>query len=109
MAVLVGDNTIVQQMPATVVIDIQDGGFLRLPTNEEAENEIISDYCPKALNVALGFCARPSASAPREPMRVRELFGRLINRQWISWQIRAIRKDGLVARLNVMAAKLGLR
>ncbi len=108
LAVLVGDNAIDQQLPASILINIQQD-FPERVWDDAAENEIIQAYSPQAFKLATGFGPGPNPTAMPVPV-VSKLWLALnvFNRRWVAAQIRAIRKQGLLARLQVLKGKLGL-
>ena len=108
LAVLVGENAIDQQLPASILIDVQQD-FPGRTWGEAAENEIIRDYSPGAFKLATGFGPRPLATVMgTHVVRKLQLALKAFNRRWVTAQIRAIRKQGLSARLQVLKRKLGL-
>lgn len=108
LAVLVGDNFIEQQLPASILIDVQEA-FPGSTFDDVAESEIIYTYSPKAFKLATGFGPRPNPTAMLVPVVSKlRLALNVFNRRWVVAQIRAIRKQGLSARLQVLKRKLGL-
>ncbi|AZC20985.1 glycosyltransferase [Pseudomonas sp. CMR5c] len=108
LAVLVGDNIIAQQLPASIAIDIRQD-FPERTWDDAAENEVIHHYSSKAMNLAIGFGPRPVLAMPSAPMVIKSrLMSKLLNRRWMMAQMHAIRKQGLSARLKVLKAKLEL-
>ena len=108
LAVLVGDNAIDQQLPASILINVQQD-FPERVWDDAAENEIIHAYSPQAFKLATGFGPRPNPTAMPVPIVSKlRLALNVFNRRWIAAQIRAIRKQGLLARLQVLKGKLGL-
>lgn len=108
LAVLAGDNTIDQQLPASILIDVKQG-FPDRTWDDAAENEIIRDYSPGAFKLATGFGPRPVAAAMWAPAISKlQLARKVLNRRWVTAQIQAIRKQGLSARLQTLKRKLGL-
>lgn len=108
MAILVGENTVSQQMPATIFIDIQRE-FPERVWDDAVENQIIQDYSPGAFKISGGFTpiihhhSQVSTAAPNL-----NFFKLFTNRRWIKSQIQAIRTQGLSARLMVFKRKVGL-
>ena len=108
LAVLVGDNAIDQQLPASILIYVQQD-FPERTWDDAAENEIIHAYSPHAFKLSTGFGPRPEPTAMRAPVVSKmQLALKAFNRRWVTAQIRAIRKQGLSARLQVLKRKLGL-
>ena len=108
LAVLVGDNFIDQQLPASILIDVQED-FPGSNFDDAAENEIIYTYSPKAFKLATGFGPRTNRAAMLVPVVSKlQLALNFFNHRWVSAQIRAIRNQGLSARLHLLKRKLGL-
>lgn len=108
LAVLVGDNAIDQQLPASILIDVQQD-FPGHTWDDAAENWIIRDYSPGAFKLVTGFGPRPEPTAMRAlNVSKLQLALKAFNRRWVTAQIDAIRKQGLSARLQVLKRKLGL-
>jgi hypothetical protein len=108
LAVLAGDHAIAQQLPATVTIDALQS-FPAQSFDEAAENELIKDYSPRALEVLAGFGPRPvPPPPPPPPISTLRLLFKLLDPRWLVEQLRRLRKQGLRARLAVFKGKLGL-
>lgn len=117
LAVLVGDHPIAQQLPASIVIDLQHE-FPERTWNEAAENEIIRDFSPGAFDVKCGFGPKPEPVVPLAsaipaqgmlpPMTTLQLLVRLLSPRVVAAQIQAIRDYGLRTRLKVFKRRLGL-
>jgi hypothetical protein len=108
LASMIGDQPIAQQLPASIVIDIAQE-FPERTWNDAAENELIADYNPAALRLATGFGPRPLRTGASNATGVDlRLFSNLLNRRWITAQVRAIKKYGLSARIQVLKRKLEL-
>jgi hypothetical protein len=108
LAVLVGDNAIDQQMPASIIIYIEED-FPERTWDDAAENEIIHSYSPHAFKLSTGFGPRPEPTAMRAPVVSKlQLALKAFNRRWVTAQIHAIRKQGLSTRLQILKRKLGL-
>lgn len=113
MAVLIGERTIAQQLPATIAINIQSE-YPPRTWDDAAENEVIRDFSPGAFKLSTGFGPRPVLTYPAPPAQASaeltlfQFVRRLFNRRWVGTQIEAIRKHGLVARLVIFKRKLGL-
>lgn len=109
LAVLVANNTIAQQMPASITINVQKN-FPDRTWDDAAENEIINHYAPAMLKISTGFGPRPVLHAPSGVVTANNirLISKLLNRQWVRYQIGAIRKQGLSARIKVLKRKLNI-
>lgn len=107
MAVLVGANHIVQQLPATITIDL-DNSFNITTANEAAENEVIRGFEPKAFEIAAGFFVQRANGSWPTPQRPGWLSRRL-NSRWFRRQIDVTRRDGLLAQLRKLRVKLERR
>jgi hypothetical protein len=109
LAVLVGNKVIDQQLQASILIDL-DHCLPQGTFNQAEEYEIIHSYSPLALEISTGFGPRPvNSTAMQAPTDGSlKLFLKVFNPQWVIAQIRAIRKEGLSARLKVLKRKLGL-
>ena len=108
LAVLVGNKAIDQQLPASILIYVQQDFPVRT-WDDAAENEIIHAYSPHAFKLSTGFGPRIEPTAMRALVAsTLNLSLKVFNRRWVTAQIRAIRKQGLSARLQVLKRKLGL-
>ena len=108
LAVLLGDNAIDQQLPASIMIYVEQD-FPERSWDDAAENEIIRTYSPRAFKLSTGFGPRPVPTAMCVPAVSKlQLASKVFNRRWIAAQIHAIREQGLSARLQVLKRKLGL-
>jgi hypothetical protein len=106
-AVLTGSNPPRQLIPSTVVLD----ALTEFPSgawSEAQENAVIADFCPESLRRQTGFIAAlPHIHVPQVRVRLLARIARkLVNRRWLAGQLRAIRKRGLAARLQVLRRKL---
>jgi hypothetical protein len=107
MAVLVGDNTITQEIPSTVMIEVANE-FPSGLWDEGKENELISSFCPSVFTLSTGheiILPQPAAPQPLAVYMVDKIIKRL-NRNWILAQISSLRRDGLSARIDVLKRKL---
>ncbi len=107
LAVLVGSHVINQQLPASIIIDLQTE-FPERTWSDAAENEIIRDYSASAFKVAVGFGPRiinQQASAASTATML-QLVKRHLNRRWIQAQIGALRKQGMSARIRALKKRL---
>lgn len=117
LAVMVGNHPIAQQLPATIVIDLQRE-FPERTWNDAAESEIIRDFSPGAFTLHFGFGPRPESTSPAgavisrpetlPPMTTLQFISRLLNPYAIVAQLRAIRDYGLRTRLRAFKQRLGL-
>lgn len=106
LALLIGDNIITQEIPSTVVIDVAHE-FPNGTWNEGQENDLIASFSPNAFAIATGheIILPPLASYPPAPA----MSGKIIKRfswDWIVIQVVALRKDGLVTRINELKIKI---
>lgn len=108
LAVLVGNNIIAQQVPASITIYGQHI-FLKGSWDPAAEREIIHDYSPGALKPISGFSPFPAMeSAALTPLTKSQFVRRLFDRRWVVLQVQAIRNQGLRARIGKFKQRLGL-
>jgi hypothetical protein len=108
LAVLVGDNYIDQQLPASIVIFVERE-FPERTWDDAAENEIIRAYSPDVFTISTGVGPRLKPTGTQVPTDGLIRFSlKLVNPRWVVSQIRLIRKQGISARLQVLKRKLGL-
>ncbi len=100
LAVLVGNNEISQQLPATISIDVAST-FNFTTAGEVRENAIIFDFSPAAFNIAHGFQVYRPSEMPGHTQQVSYM-----SLRWIVGQMQAIRRSGLKSRLRVLRRKL---
>lgn len=120
LAVLVGESVIIQEVPSTVVIDLEDE-FPSGPWNEGQENAVISDFSPSAFATYTGYETilpplPPPASVSWRIMQLLRLIvaqARAQRRRGLAQllrlviaQARILRREGLAARLIVLKRKL---
>ncbi len=106
MAVLVGDNIITQELPATVIINTT-AEFPAGPWDEGRENELISSFCPSAFTIFTGH--EIILPRLREPLMVADIASQVVKRlswNWMVAQVSALRRDGLTPRINVLKRKI---
>lgn len=107
LAVLVGNEVIHQLLPATINIDLMQD-FPERTWDEAAENEIIRDYSPGAFKQATGVNARVQMTVRYDssdgPRRL-NLARKFLSYRWLRAQFEAVRKQGLIARLQVFRSK----
>lgn len=106
MAALVGDNIIIQEIPSTVIIDVINE-FPSGVWDEGQENNLIASFSPNAFTILTGheIILPPLSSYPLAP----GMSGKIIKRfswDWIVIQATALRRDGLVARINELKLKI---
>jgi hypothetical protein len=104
MAVLVGDNSISQEIPSTVVIDIENE-FPSGPWDEGQENNLIASFTPNSFSVSTGheIILPPLSSATHAanmPWRITQMV------RWIVGQTQAVHRHGLRARIESLKRKL---
>lgn len=108
LAVLVEDNIIDQQYPASIIIDTKQV-FPAPPFDVAAENEVLRDYGPGALKLLIGFGPHPHANhSAHTPMTKLALIRLMFNAHWVIGQLQALRKQGLRVRLQVFKREMGL-
>lgn len=108
LAVLVGNNNIDQQLPATIIIYL-DTIFPDRPYKDAHENQIINAYCSQVFRIAIGQDKYANPLVKTESVsRIPKFNLKAIYRRWISTQIRAVLEQGLLARLKALKRKLGL-
>lgn len=110
IAVLVGDNDIAQELPSTVIIDIENE-FPQGSWNEGQENELLSSYCPSVFAVKTGHeIILPQLDTVHVSNAVADngfwMVVKLPRWRWLVAQARALRNYGLVARLGAVKRKL---
>lgn len=105
LAVLLSDN-VVQEIPSTVIIDVTEE-FPSGPWDEGQENNLIASYSPNAFSVSTGkeIIVPILASFPPAPGMSHNTIKRF-SWNWVAIQINALRRDGLVARINQLKTKL---
>ncbi|MBI3811903.1 MAG: glycosyltransferase family 1 protein [Nitrospirae bacterium] len=107
LAILVGENVICQEIPSTVIMDIENE-FPSDPWDEGQENAVISDIFPAAFAIYTGYetilPTLPSQVAPAA--NVLRLVSQLLSWRWVVAQARALRRQGLAARLIAVKRKL---
>jgi hypothetical protein len=108
LAVLTGDQRIAQQMPASIVIDVQRE-FPERTWDDAVEREIILDYCPEAFRRLTGFGPKLIAGMHAAPAVSKLQFVRkLVTPRWVKAQLQAIQRQGLSARIKILKRKLSL-
>lgn len=108
LAAMVGENIIHQEIPSTLIIDAAHE-FPNGLWDEGQENELIGDFSPKSFTIYKGFIRDlPSLEAPMVTHCPSLPYSRFSWR-WLSHQVKAVRKDGLLARLKVLTIRLGFK
>lgn len=106
MALLVGDNKIMQEIPSTVVIDLVHE-FPSGPWDEGQENNLIASYCPDVFKIYTGHeIILPQILPPQSAMGAAVSIIKRFSKNWVKVQLNAIRRDGVVARISVLKAKI---
>jgi len=107
MAVLAGGGIIAQEIPSTVVINIESE-FPFGPWDEGQENELISSFCPEVFALSTGFeIILPPLSVPGTPEPESSEPWLVVQfPRWVVNQVRALRRDGLAARIVALKRKL---
>lgn len=107
LAVLVGDEPICQELPSTVLIDVQNP----FPTqffDDAQESQVILAFSPGALIVARGAlpCPPPQPQLVQAPALVDlPMLVKMLSPRWYVAQFRALRNHGFRARLRALKAK----
>jgi hypothetical protein len=108
LAVLSGNNTVDQQLPASILINLEYN-FPQGKIDDAAEYEIIYSYSPQALKLWTGFGPRPLLTGMQAPVESKiHYFLKFFNRRWIYLQIKLINKQGLATRIKLLKQKLFL-
>ena len=108
MAVLVGDNIFIQEIPSTVVVDVVDN-FPVGSWDEGQENNLIASFCPQTFNIATGHeIIVPNLADPSVISNAIKLTRRL-SWNWIRSQVNALQRDGFSVRFKVLKSKLKTR
>lgn len=116
LALLVGNDEFVQQMPATIFIDLE-AIYPEPGRTDVLEGKIIEEYCPDSLRIKTGFGPKPVLTAAchhmkHEPAVARVSVGQFLrllrDRRWVGQQFREIRVHGLGARLRIFRKAFGL-
>jgi hypothetical protein len=107
LAVLIGNNRLLQQFQATIEIEVKNEFPLRT-WNEAAENQIIRSYCPEVMNIFFGLNPKPIDGVYQLPkLSVRQFCLKFANVFWLKKQIKALKREGFTKRLKVLKRKLG--
>ncbi len=113
LALLVGNAGLAQQMPASIVIDLENV-FPQACGSDAFEGKIIEEYSPDSFILKPGFGPRTFLGdvvhdEPRVArMPIGRFLGLLVNYRWVMLQFREIRRQGLSARVNILKKAFGL-
>ena len=108
MAVLVGDNTLIQEIPSTVEVDVVPS-FPVGSWDEGQENNLIASFCPNVFNILTGHeITLPNLADPSVISNATKLTRR-ISWGWIRSQVNALQRDGFLVRFKVLKSKLKAR
>jgi hypothetical protein len=99
LAALVGENKIFQEIPSTVVIDLERP-FPTGTWHQMQENELLGDYAPGVFAVYRGFIKDLPSLAMRAPLQPATTPYSRFSRRWIIYQMEALRQMGPTARLK---------
>lgn len=113
MVALLGAGRLVQELPATLVIDLRDIFPADVEANQAMEAEVIRDFAPGALRQLIGHGPAPVAihaaqPAPEATWSLLRLGRMMFNLGWVRLQWRILRQQGARARIGVLRRKLGL-
>ncbi|KXU90973.1 hypothetical protein CI15_03220 [Paraburkholderia monticola] len=108
LAALVGEHKIHQEIPSTVIIDIE-APFPTGKWNQGMENELLGDFCPEVFTVYRGYFREMPSLAPRVVAVPASIPYSRLSRRWVLYQIEALREKGVGERLNLLRAKIGRR
>lgn len=112
LAVLVGENSIHQIIPATFILQ-RETDFPAMPFNEEQENSVIISYNPNVLSIHKGWDL--SVKGLDINTYVHDIVHHLTSTNksqlrkkaaWLYLQLLAVKKHGFIARLIVAKKKL---
>jgi hypothetical protein len=108
LAALVGEHKIQQELPSTVIIDIQ-APFPTGKWNQGMENELLSDFCPEVFTVYRGYFREMPSLAPRVVAAPASIPYSRLSRRWVLYQIEALRERGVQERVQLLKSKIGRR
>lgn len=103
LAVLVGEHSIRQLLPATVEIDLSTE-FPARTWDESAENEVIGDFSAGAFRVALGVGR--ITNMPQTVYTPTQLARKMLSRHWLKAQLVALRQQGWRKRWQAFRLKV---
>jgi hypothetical protein len=111
LAAMTNGSVIDQQLPASIMIDLQ-AEYSQRPYDDAAESELIRDYCPSALKWSSGFGPKPLTMTyqPVEPcpLTTLQILFRLLTPSWYKAQVVAMYRLGFGSRMQVLRQRLGL-
>lgn len=111
LAVMTNGNVIDQQLPASILINLQEE-YPEHPSDNAVESELIRDYCPDALKWSSGFGPKPMTMTcqpvEQRPLTMLQIFFRLITPSWYKAQVVAMYRLGFESRMQVLRQRLGL-
>lgn len=106
MAVLVENSVIQHEIPSTVVIDVADA-FPQGQWDENQENCLIASYCPKVFSLTTGNeIILPHLSTSPSALSSAVHGMKRLSWNWVQAQIMQLRRDGLMARVNVLKSRI---
>jgi hypothetical protein len=105
LAAVVGSNKIFQEIPSTIVIDLEQP-FPSGTWHQMQENELLGDYAPKVFTIYRGFIRDLPSLAPRAPAQPATTPYSRFSRRWVLYQMDALRKVGPTARLKHLGTKV---
>lgn len=108
LAALVGEHKVHQEIPSTVIIDIQTP-FPMGKWNQGMENELLGDFCPEVFTVYRGYFREMPSLAPRIVVVPPTVPYSRLSRRWVLYQIEALRKNGANERIRLLKGKIGRR
>ena len=108
LAALVGNHKIHQEIPSTVIIDLQ-APFPTGKWNQAMENELLGDFCPEVFAVYRGYFREMPSLAPRVVAVPPSVPYSRLSRRWLLYQIEALREQGVGERFNLLKKKIGRR
>ncbi|KAI3598613.1 hypothetical protein D8I24_5559 [Cupriavidus necator H850] len=105
LAALVGESKIYQEIPSTIVIDLQ-APFPAGNWHQMQENELLGDYAPKSFTIYRGFIRDLPSLAPRIVPQPPTIPYSRFSRRWVLYQIKALREMGPTARIKHLGSKV---
>lgn len=113
MVALLGAGQVVQELPATVVIDLREPFPADAEAGQAMEAEVLRDFAPGALRQLIGHGPAPvpvhaAPLAPEATWSLLRLARMMFNVGWVRLQWRILRQQGARARIGVLRRKLGL-
>jgi hypothetical protein len=106
MAILIGNNSITQEIPSTVIIDV----ITEFPSgtwDEGHENNLIASFSPNAFAISTGheiILPQLVSNSPEAGMSCKEI--KRLSWEWIVIQATLMRRDGLMVRIKELKRKL---